>query len=157
MSPASRSRSGGVACGPGVRQLPGNSYAAPCVPAFRGDNGGATARGVTATSIRVVRRAFPDSANSQAVDAVVAQAGGATQATVRSVRSELQKRFDQTYELYGRKVEWVDYTSRFGNETLETQGRGREGASGLSRRGAPGHSERTAGDAGAAGAKVTCA
>jgi hypothetical protein len=119
---------GGVTCGPGVRQLPGNSYAAPCVPAFHGDNGGATARGVTATTIRIVRRAFPDSANSQAIDAVVAQAGGATQATVRSVRDQLQKRFDQYYELYGRKVEWVDYTSRFGNDTLETQGKGREGA-----------------------------
>jgi hypothetical protein len=119
---------GGVACGPGVRQMPGNSYALPCTPAFHGDNGGATARGVTATSIRIVRRAFPDSANSQAVDAVVAQAGGATQATVRAVRDQLQRQFESHYELYGRKVEWVDYQSRFGNETQETQGRGREGA-----------------------------
>jgi hypothetical protein len=119
---------GGVACGPGVRQLPGDSYSLPCTPAFHGDNGGATARGVTATTIRVVRRAFPDSANSQAVDAVVAQAGGATQATVRDTREVLQTRFEQFYELYGRHVEWVDYQSRFGNETQETQGRGREGA-----------------------------
>lgn len=119
---------GGFACAPGVHQMQGNSYSVPCVPAFSGDNGGSTGRGITATTIRIVRRAFPDSANSQAVDAVVAQAGGATQATVRATREQLLKRFEQQYELYGRKVEWVDYESRFGNETQETQGRGREGA-----------------------------
>lgn len=119
---------GGVACGPTVRQLPGDSYSLPCIPAFTGDNGGATAQGVTPTSIRVVRRYFPDSANSQAVDAVVAQAGGATHATVRATREQLLKEFEKHYELYGRKVEWVDYESRFGNDTQEVQGRGREGA-----------------------------
>jgi hypothetical protein len=119
---------GGVTCGPGVRQLPGDSYAAPCVPAFAGSNGGATARGVTATTIRVVRRAFPDSANSQAVDAVVAQAGGASQQLIRATRAKLLPEFDAKYELYGRHVEWVDYVSRYGDETQETQGRGREGA-----------------------------
>ena len=118
----------GIQCGPGVRQLPGNSYAAPCVPAFTGDNGGATHRGVTATTIRVVRRAFPDSANSQAVDAVIAQAGGATHETVQATRQVLQEHFAKHYELYGRKIEWIEYESRFGNDTQEVQGRGREGA-----------------------------
>lgn len=119
---------GGVACAPGIRQVPGDSYSAPCVAAFAGANGGATSQGVTATTIRIVRRAYPDSANSQAVDAVVAQAGGATHAVVRQVREKFLAEFEKKYELYGRKVEWVDYESRFGNETLETQGRGREGA-----------------------------
>ncbi len=40
----------------------------------------------------------------------------------------LQEHFAKHYELYGRKVEWVDYESRFGNDTQEIQGRGREGA-----------------------------
>lgn len=126
-APAGVSR-GGVACGPGVRQIPGSSYAAPCVPAFSGANSGATARGVTATTIRIVRRDFPETANSQAVDAVVAQAGGADQKTVRAAREEFLKAFEARYELYGRHVEWVDYASRFGDSTQETQGRGREGA-----------------------------
>jgi hypothetical protein len=119
---------GGVPCAVGVRQVPGDSYSLPCIPAFTGANGGATARGITATTIRIVRRSFPDSANSQAVDAVVAQAGGATHATVRATREVMLKEFERKYELYGRHVEWVDFESRFGNDTQETQGRGREGA-----------------------------
>ncbi len=43
-------------------------------------------------------------------------------------REQRTRRFEQHYELYGRKVEWVDYESRFGNDTQEVQGRGREGA-----------------------------
>ena len=119
---------GGVTCGAGVHQVPGDSYAAPCVPAFTGSNGGATARGVTATTIRVVFRSFPESANSQAVNAVVAQAGGADQKTVRAVREKLIEEFERTYELYGRHVQWIDYVSRYGDETQETEGKGREGA-----------------------------
>ena len=119
---------GGVTCAVGVRQMPGNSYAAPCLAAFSGPNGGATARGITATTIRIVRRSFPESANSQAVDAVVAQAGGATHAVTSQVRERFIKEFEARYELYGRHVEWVEFESRFGNDTQETQGRGREGA-----------------------------
>jgi hypothetical protein len=119
---------GGVECGPGVRQVPGSSYAAPCVPAFTGDNGGSTHRGVTATTIRIVRRTYAESANSQAIDAVVAQAGGADHSVTRSIRERFIAEFEKRYELYGRRIEWVDYQSRFGNDTAETQGRGREGA-----------------------------
>lgn len=118
----------GVTCGPGVHQVPGNSYSAPCVPAFAGDNGGATAKGVTEDSIRIVRRRYPESANSQAVDAVVAQAGGADHSVVRQVRQAFIDHFDETYETYGRTIEWIEYESEFGDSTLETQGRGREGA-----------------------------
>ena len=118
----------GVECGPGVHQVPGNTYSAPCVPAWSGDNGGATAKGVTGDTIRIVRRSFPETANSQAVDAVIAQAGGADHSVVRQVRQRFIDHFEETYELYGRKVEWVDYESRFGDSTLEVQGKGREGA-----------------------------
>jgi hypothetical protein len=111
-----------------VRQLPHDSYAAPCVPAWHGDNGGATSRGVTGTTIRIVRRGFPDTANSQAVDAVVAQAGGAAPAVTAALRDEFDAYFEHYYELYGRTIEWVDYDSRFGDSTAETQGKGREGA-----------------------------
>ncbi|WP_436793711.1 hypothetical protein [Actinospongicola halichondriae] len=125
--PAGVSRAG-VQCGPGVHQVPGNSYSAPCTPAFSGDNGGATAKGVSGDTIRIVRRRYPDSANSQAVDAVVAQAGGADHSVVRQVRQTFIDHFDETYELYGRRIEWIEYESEFGDSTLETQGRGREGA-----------------------------
>ena len=119
---------GGVQCGPGVHQVPGNTYSAPCIAEFTGDNGGATAKGVTEDTIRIVRRRYPESANSQAVDAVIAQAGGADHSVVRQVRQAYIDHFDEMYETYGRKIEWIEYESEFGDSTLETQGRGREGA-----------------------------
>jgi hypothetical protein len=119
---------GGIACTPGVRQLPGSTYSAPCVAAFTGTNGGETAPGVTADAIRVVRRSFPESANSKAVDAVIEQAGGADKTVIAQLRNELIPYFEQYYELYGRHVEWIDYESRYGNSTSEAQGKGREGA-----------------------------
>ena len=119
---------GGVACGPGVRQVPTSSYAAPCIPAFSGPNGGATAPGVTATTIRIVRRKFPESANSQAVAAVAQQAGAADPEEVRAIGRTFIGYFEKMFELYGRKVEWIDYESQYGNSTNEAQGRGREEA-----------------------------
>jgi hypothetical protein len=119
---------GGIDCRPGVRQLPNSTYALPCVPKFTGRNGGATAPGVTAETIRIVRRVFPESANSKAVDAVVAQAGGADPKVVEALRDEMIPYYEKFYELYGRKVEWITYESRFGNATNELQNKGREEA-----------------------------
>src|SRR5258708_22385989 len=61
---------GGFPCSPGVHQLPYSQYAAPCVAAFTGNNGGATWNGVTATTITFAYRHCTDSsgANSPAVD-----------------------------------------------------------------------------------------
>ena len=119
---------GGVDCQPGVRQLPASHYAAPCTSVFSGNNGGATAFGITDKDIVVVRRRFPDSANSKAVDQVVAQAGGADQAHTDAIRDVFNKYFQQQFELYGRQVKWVDYVSQHGDSTKEALGQGREGA-----------------------------
>ena len=119
---------GGVTCGPGVPQVPNDSYALPCVPAFQGSNGGATAPGVTGTTVRVVIRKFPETANSQAVGAVAQQAGAADPATVKATGRTFIAYFEKMFELYGRHVEWVDYESRYGNSTNEAQGKGREEA-----------------------------
>ena len=43
----------GYTCIPGRRQVPWSLYAPYCVPAWHGNNGGATAPGVTATTINV--------------------------------------------------------------------------------------------------------
>ena len=119
---------GGLACAPGVRQVPNSTYALPCIPEFTGRNGGTTGPGINGDTIRIVRRKFPESANSRAVDAVVAQAGGADPAVVKALRDEMIPHYEKYYELYGRKVEWIDYESRFGNATNEIQNKGREEA-----------------------------
>lgn len=119
---------GGVTCEEGVGQIPDTAYALPCVAAFAGDNGGATARGVTADTIKIVRRSFPTSANSQAIDQGLRDAGFATDEEEDGIRDRFISYFDENYELYGRKIEWIDYESQFSDATQEALGAGREGA-----------------------------
>lgn len=119
---------GGFGCGPGVRQLPWSSYAVPCHPAWSGNNGGATSRGVTAKEIVVVERRFPESANSQAVDAVIQQAGFASQDERQATRDAFTKYFNKVFELWGRQVKMIVYESEFGDSTQEALSKGKEGA-----------------------------
>jgi hypothetical protein len=119
---------GGVECAPGVRQLPASRYAVPCTEAFKGNNGGATSFGVLPDKIRIVRRGFADNASSDFVNTIVAQAGGAPPEYVRGVRDVFIKYMDTMFEFYGRKIEWVDYESKYGDSTQEALSKGREGA-----------------------------
>ena len=119
---------GGRACEPDVRQIPVSSYAVPCVPAWSGDNGGATARGVTGDEIVIVERRFPETANSRAIAGVQEQAGAASDAQNDEVFEVFKQYFNEQFELYGRTVKWVRYESQFGNSTDEAQSKGREEA-----------------------------
>jgi hypothetical protein len=125
---ASGKTRGGIDCTPGVRQLGASRYAAPCTAAFSGNNGGATAAGVTGDKITIVRRGFPETANSRAIDAVINQAGGAPSEESKKIRDVFIKHFATQFELYGRQIEWVDYESQYGNATDEALSQGREGA-----------------------------
>jgi hypothetical protein len=125
--PAGTSR-GGMACAADVRQIPISTYAAPCIPAWSGDNGGATAPGVTADEIIMVERVYPSSANGQAVEAVGQQSGAATAEEADETFEEFKKYFNAKFELYGRTVKWIRYESQFGNSTDEAQSKGREAA-----------------------------
>jgi hypothetical protein len=118
---------GGFDCKAGVRQLPASHYAAPCTAVFTGNNGGATSPGITDKDIVIVRRGFPDSANSQFTDQIVAKAGGAPPEYVRAVREVFIKYFEQAFELYGRHIKWVDFESK-ANSTDEALSQGREAA-----------------------------
>jgi hypothetical protein len=120
---------GGFECKPGVRQIPVSSYAAPCVSKFTGDNGGATYRGVTKDTIKFDRRRSQDSANSQAVQAFIQAAGGASSEVSNQVRDTFIEYFNKVFELYGRKVVITEYTENSqANDTEEAQSRGKEGA-----------------------------
>ena len=117
---------GGFECSPGVRQLPWSSYAAPCVPVFDGDNGGETWNGVTADTIRVVIRGYATDSNGSALDVVLTQAGVDREENRRRQLAFIEY-FNEVYELYGRKVEVIPFTSN-ANPFEETNGRGREQA-----------------------------
>ena len=119
---------GGVACKEGGKQVPDLQYSLPCVAEFTGDNGGETSRGVTADTIKIVIREFPETANSQAVQKEIEAAGFASTEITRSIREQFVDYYNKNYELYGRKVEVIRYESKFGNATAEALGGGREGA-----------------------------
>jgi hypothetical protein len=118
----------GVACEPGVGQIPDTIYSVPCVPEFTGDNGGSTFRGVTEDTIRIAVRAFPSTANQQATRQELADAGYATPEVSQEIQAQFLEYFNDNFELYGRRVELVPYVSQFGNSTSEALGQGREGA-----------------------------
>ena len=76
--------------------------AAPCVPEFTGDNGGATAPGVTADSINIVYyKAKPD----PQFDTIAKRIGAYDEpdAVTQGVK-DYQEIFAKTHELYGRKI-----------------------------------------------------
>ena len=115
----------GVACGTGVRQLPGSSYAAPCRPKFTGDNGGTTWRGVTATSIKVVSRLYANTPDEQAIESQAAAAGYPPMSVRQQVRKVFVDYFNKNFELYGRTVDLEDYQSN-ASYADEVRNEGRE-------------------------------
>ena len=70
-------------------------------PKWSGDNGGATAPGVTKDTITIVT--YVPKRNAQ-VQAILAAAGTASSAQQANVLAAYEKFFNQYYELYGRKV-----------------------------------------------------
>jgi hypothetical protein len=125
---------GGAAAAPGAsggcpdrqEQVPGDPYSPPCI-AFSGSNGGATAKGVTGTSIKVAYRVL----NEKGFQQTLAQLAGASlsdspEAVVRTVEA-LAEYFNQRFQFYGRKIEIVPYDGK-GSNTNELLGKGREQA-----------------------------
>jgi len=92
----------GVRCGPGVRQFAWSRYAPLCVPAYSGNNGGATAPGVTATTITLTYR-LANSAQQSAIDALAGAANINQTDYVEDLQSYISF-FNSQFELYGRHV-----------------------------------------------------
>lgn len=124
-SPEVAASTGG--CGRGVREMPWSSYAPYCAPPFTGPNGGATAHGVTATTITMSFR-VSDSGESAAVGA--ASGGGdpkAAQAEYLADLSTFVNYFNQKFQLYGRHVVVKTFTGQ-GDWIQEYQGQDQAGA-----------------------------
>lgn len=116
----------GVHCGPGVRQVRWSAYAPWCEPAYHGNNGGATAPGVTGSTITLSYR-IADSGESKAVFAAAGQAGDATdQQYVQDMQTYVGL-FNRQYELYGRHVVLKPYQGQ-GDWLQEDQGQDLTGA-----------------------------
>jgi len=118
---------GGVTCRPGVKQVPWSLYANPCVAKFTGNNGGATYRGVDAKTIKIAIRHWAVTADD-VTDAQNKAAGRQDRAGAFALYRQWQKFFEKYFELYGRKVQFVDFQSRVSNNIDEAQSKGQEGA-----------------------------
>ena len=92
----------GVKCGSGARQFTWSAYAPYCVPAFTGNNGGATAPGVTAKTITLTYR-LANSAQQSAIDSLAGAANINQNDLVADMQSYINY-FNTQFELYGRKV-----------------------------------------------------
>ncbi|HUC35497.1 MAG TPA: hypothetical protein VMR97_00070 [Acidimicrobiales bacterium] len=112
----------GTACTPSTPQFPG-AYAAPCVPKFSGNNGGATYNGVASNTITLAQIEYPTSANEQELAAEAASFGAAPQPTTTQVEQVFLNYFNSVYELYGRHVVIQPVTAT-GTYVVETLGQG---------------------------------
>ena len=113
----------GVACKPGVPQIPYSHYSPPCVGKFSGNNGGATSRGVTATQILLAEQVNSDSTgpNATAIEQVNRQAGNPSNSELETIRDTYLAWFNKNFELYGRKVVIQKYNGQ-GNGTNQALG-----------------------------------
>ena len=89
---------GGMRCRPGVRQFTWSPYAPMCTADWSGSNGGATAHGVTSSTITLVMR------NPSDWDSTANTLGQPSFASLLHDTQALVNYFNTQYELYGRRV-----------------------------------------------------
>jgi hypothetical protein len=108
-------------------QVPGDPYSPQCI-SFHGNNGGATSRGVTGSTITVAYRITSDPGFQQ----TLAEIGGAqfadTQADINRTLTTLADYFNTHFQFYGRKLKFVFYKGQ-GSQTNELLGGGQQQAS----------------------------
>jgi hypothetical protein len=83
----------GTKCAPGVTQFSTSVYAPPCMGAWTGNNGGATAHGVTAKTITLYYRYYKECATPTSYCS-----------SELSLINSLVAYFNKQYETYGRQV-----------------------------------------------------
>ena len=112
----------GTKCKPGEPQFD-SPYAVPCIAKYTGSNGGATYRGVTATTITLAQREFPTTSNSQQIASQAEAAGVALPQVTDQIEQVFLNYFNKVYDLYGRKVV-IEPMTATGNSTTEALNQG---------------------------------
>ena len=101
------------------RQFGDFEAAPPCVPVFTGNNGGATYRGATAKTVKVVYFRKKDNAVVEGIRA--SQGLHADEGDQRRFMAAFQKFANSRYELYGRTAQIVLWQSPCGTAPPEIQ------------------------------------
>ncbi|MBV9486162.1 MAG: hypothetical protein JO246_08920, partial [Frankiaceae bacterium] len=103
-------------------QVQGDSYSPPCVK-FSGNNGGATTRGVTGSTITVSYRQTSDPGFQQTLASIGGAQFNDTPADIKRTILGLQDYFNKNFQFYGRKIHFVFYKGQ-GTQTNELLGGG---------------------------------
>lgn len=112
----------GVQCGPGVRQVPWSAYADGCEPKWTGNNGGATAPGVTGTTITLTYRQAATAVLQELYTLVPPNVVGTNAEAIHTLQSYINI-FNKDFELYGRHVVLTPFNGQ-GNFINEDTGTG---------------------------------
>ena len=112
----------GSRCGSGIHQIPGNTYTPMCLPRWSGNNGGATAPGVTAHHINLTYR-YATSQILQLLYGFVPRSVIGTNANTFHTLETYVKYFNSRFELYGRTVSIKSFVGQ-GNFITEDTGGG---------------------------------
>src|SRR5947208_495461 len=107
-------------------QVQGDPYSPPCI-AFSGNNGGATAKGVTPTEIHVAYRSLNEKGFQQTLAAL---AGASLQDGPDDINRTVQalgEYFNRHFQFYGRKLVFDIYNGQ-GSNTTELLGGGQDKA-----------------------------
>lgn len=116
-----------TACPGGGPQVEGDPYSPPCF-AFDGDNGGATAKGVTADEITVSYRQTAEGNVLTLLASLMGIPFDETAEDFLRTTEGLVDYFNESFQLYGRKIVLEPFTGA-GTMTTELVGGGREAAS----------------------------
>jgi hypothetical protein len=107
-------------------QVQGDPYSPPCVK-FSGNNGGATTRGVTSSTITVAFRETSDPGFQQTLASIGGAQFNDTPADIRRTVIGLADYFNKNFQFYGRKIHFVFYKGQ-GSQTNELLGGGQQEA-----------------------------
>jgi hypothetical protein len=114
------------ACPDRALQVPGDPYSPPCY-AFSGDNGGATAKGVTDDTITITARSVEYGSATEIFASLAGQSLDDSPASEEETLVALAEYFSTRFQLYGRTLE-VEYFRGEGNGINELLGGGKERA-----------------------------
>ena len=112
----------GVTCGPSIRQVSWSAYAPACEPKWSGNNGGATAPGVTGSTITLTYREASSSILQELFTLVPPATVGTNAEAIQTLQSYINT-FNKNFELYGRHVVLAPYEGQ-GNFIDEDTGTG---------------------------------
>jgi hypothetical protein len=115
-----------TACPGQAKQVEGMAYSPPCFD-FKGDNGGATSRGVTADTIKVSYRNTTDPPLLQLLGSAGGVDLGETNEKIAETAQALVEYFNKNFQFYGRQMEFIGYQGR-GSVLAEFTGAGQDTA-----------------------------